>query len=281
VGSKGTRLPIRNELNPAVFRTGATAGNTNARRIYAPDFASIIDYQTVINSTYNSLQTTLNKRFSNGFTLLASYTYSKSIDGGSLEVDGFNGQDPLNLAADKALSDFDIRHRFVASFLYQVPGPTSGWSKWILGGWQTNGIFTAQSGSPFTVTSGQDRALAGTGTQRANLVGDPHLDPNRSRSELIAQYFDPAAFALPALGTYGNAGRNLLLGPGRWNLDFALFKGFVIRENTNLNFRWEMFNALNHANLNNPRNNISAANPGRIDSASDARVMQFGLRLAF
>ena len=98
----------------------------NARRIYAPQFASIIDYQTVINSTYNSLQTTLNKRFSNGFTLLASYTFSKSIDGGSIEADGFNGQNPLDLAADKGLSDFDLRHRFVASFLYEVPGPKDG-----------------------------------------------------------------------------------------------------------------------------------------------------------
>ena len=281
IGTKGTRLPIRNELNPAIYGPGATAGNTNARRVYAPQFASIIDYQTVINSTYNSLQTTLNKRFSNGFTLLASYTFSKSIDGGSIEADAFNGQNPLDLAADKGLSDFDLRHRFVASFLYEVPGPKEGWSRWILGGWQTNGIFTAQSGSPFNVTSGQDRALSGAGTQRPNLVGNPHLDPNRSRSELINQYFDPTAFALPTLGTFGNTGRNLLIGPGRWNLDFALFKGFQLRENMNLNFRWEMFNAMNHANLNNPRSNTSAANPGRIDSASDARIMQFGLRLAF
>jgi hypothetical protein len=131
------------------------------------------------------------------------------------------------------------------------------------------------------VTSGQDRALTGTGTQRADLIGNPHLESSRTRSDLIAQYFDPAAFALPPVGAYGNAGRNLLIGPGSWNLDFALFKRFAIRENVNLNFRWEMFNALNHANLNNPRSNISVANPGRIDSASDARIMQFGLRLAF
>jgi hypothetical protein len=249
--------------------------------MYGPAFASIIDYQTVVNSTYNSLQATLNKRFSKGFTLLSSYTWSKSIDGMSIEVDGFNGQDPRNLAADKGLSDFDIRHRFVSSFLYQVPGPRAGAGKWILGGWQTNGIFTAQSGSPFTVTSGQDRALAGTGTQRANLVGNPHLDTNRSRSDLIRQYFDASAFTLPALGTYGTAGRNLLTGPGSWNLDFALFKGFRIRETINVNFRWELFNVLNHANLNNPRSNISVVDTGRIDSTSDARVMQFGLRLAF
>ncbi len=281
VGTKGTRLPIRNELNPASFRAGATAGNINARRIYGPNFASVIDYQTVTNSTYNALQTTLNKRFSGGFTLLASYTYSKSIDGGSIEADNFNGQNPMNLAADKGLSDFDLRQRFVASFVYELPGPKAGWASWLLGGWQTNGIFSAQEGSPFSIVTGQDRALSGTGIQRADLVGAAKLDGSRSRSDLINQFFNPAAFALPALGNYGNAGRNLLIGPGRWNLDAALFKGFTIRENMKINFRWEMFNAFNHANLNNPRSNITAADPGRIDSTSSPRIMQFGLRLAF
>ena len=281
VGTKGTRLPIRAELNPAVFREGATAGNINARRVYGTDFASIIDYQTVVNSTYHALQATLNKRLSKGFTLLASYTYSKAIDGSSLEVDGFNGQNPFNLRAEKGLADFDTRQRLVASFLWEVPGPKSGWSRWVLGGWQTNGIFTADTGRPFNVVSGQDRALAGTGTQRPNVVGDPNVDKSRSRDELMARYFDPAAFALPAVGTYGNAARNLLMGPSRWNLDFAVFKGFTLREGMKLNFRWEMFNAMNHANLGTPRANISAANPGRIDSTSEPRIMQLGLRLAF
>lgn len=281
IGTKGTRLPLRNELNPALFRAGATAGNVNARRIYGPDFASIIDYQTVINSTYNALQITLNKRLSNGFTLLAAYTYSRSIDGSSLEVDGFNGQDPRNLRADKGLSDFDLRQRFISSFLYEIPGPKTGIAKWVLGGWQTNGILSIQSGGNFNVVSGQDRALAGVGTQRPNLVGNPHLDTSRSRNELLNLYFNPAAFALPALGEYGNSGRNTMIGPGRWNLDFALFKGFQIREAMKLHFRWEMFNAVNHANLGNPRSNISAANPGRIDSTSGGRVMQLGLRLVF
>jgi outer membrane receptor protein involved in Fe transport len=281
VGTKGTRLPLRNELNPAIFRAGATAGNINARRIYGPDFASIIDYQTVINSTYNALQITMNKRLSNGFTLLAGYTYSRSIDGSSLEVDGFNGQDPRNLRADRGLSDFDLRQRLISSFLYELPGPKSGFANWFLGGWQTNGILNIQAGSAFTVTSGQDRALAGVGTQRPNLVGNPNVDTSRSRDELLARYFDPTAFALPALGEYGNLGRNTMVGPGRWNLDFALFKGFAIRESMKLHFRWEMFNAFNHANLGNPRSNISAAEPGRIDSTSSGRVMQLGLRLVF
>ena len=281
VGSKATRLPIRRELNPALFGAGATLGNIDARRIYAPTYASIISYENIINSTYHALQLSLNKRFSRGFTLLASYTFGRAIDGMSLEVDGFNGQDPLNIRGDKALADFDVRHRWVSSFLWELPGPKTGAARWILGGWQTNGILTLQSGSPFTVVNGQDRALSGTGTQRPNLVGNPHLDTGRARGELIAQYFDSSAFALPALGSYGNAGRNILIGPGRWNLDFALFKSFRVRESLGLQFRWEMFNALNHANLSNPRNNITAARPGQITGTSDPRIMQGGLRLTF
>lgn len=281
IGSKGTRLPIRRELNPGIYRPGATVANTDARRIYAPDFASIINYENVINSTYHAFQLTLNKRFSQGFTVLASYNFSKSIDGMSIDVDGFNGQDTLNLRADKALSDYDVRHRTVASFLWEIPGPRAGLARAILGGWQANGILVAQAGRPFTVISGQDRALSGTGTQRPDLAGDPKLDPGRPRAALMAMYFDPSKFALPPLGAYGNAGRNLLVGPGNWNLDFALFRRFRLREGCQLQFRWEMFNAFNHANLNNPRSNIGAARPGQIDTTTAPRIMQMGLRLTY
>jgi hypothetical protein len=235
----------------------------------------------VINSTYHALQISLNKRFSQGFTVLASYNFSKSIDGMSIDVDGFNGQDTLNLRADKALSDYDVRHRVVASYLWEIPGPRSGLARVILGGWQTNGILVAQAGRPFTVTSGQDRALSGTGTQRPDLTGDPKLDPGRPRSALMAMYFDPSKFVMPPLGAYGNAGRNLLIGPGSWNLDFALFKRVRLREGWELQYRWEMFNAFNHANLTNPRSNISAARPGEIDTTTGPRIMQMGLRLTY
>ncbi len=281
VASKGSKLAIRNEANPAQFRAGATTANINARRLYAPNFQSILNYQSNVNSSYHSIQTTLNKRFSKGYTILASYTYGRSIDLSSLEVDGFNGQDPLNLSADKGLSDFDIRQRFVSSFLWDIPGPKTGPAKWILGGWQTNGIFSAQTGSPINIVSGSDRALSGTGTQRANLIGNPYLPSGRSRDEQMAGYFNPAAFALPALGTYGNFGRNVLQGPGSYNLDFAIFKGFRFAERRELQYRWEMFNALNHANLGNPRANIGAVRPGQIDSTSAARIMQMGLRFVF
>jgi outer membrane receptor protein involved in Fe transport len=281
VGSKTSRLPIRTELNPALFRAGATTGNIDSRRIYAPNFASIISYASVINSSYEALQLSLNRRFRKGFTVLVHYTYGKTLDGSSIDTDGFPGQNPLDLRSDKGLADFDVRQRFVASYLWELPSRGRGAAKWILGGWQTNGIFTAQSGVPFTVTSGQDRALSGTGTQRPNLTGNPFLDAGRSRDERMQRYFNPDAFALPSSGSYGNAGRNIMIGPGRWNLDCALFKSVPIREHMKLQLRWELFNAFNHANLLNPRANIGAARVGAIDSTTDPRIMQAGARVTF
>jgi outer membrane receptor protein involved in Fe transport len=281
VASKGTKLANRVEANPAVFGPGATTANINARRIYAPTYQSILNYQNNINSSYNAFQATLNKRFSKGYTVMASYTYGRSLDASSLEVDGFTGQNPFNIGADKGLSDFDVRQRFIASFLWDIPGPTTGFSKWILGGWQANGIFNAQTGTPVNIVSGSDRALTGTGTQRANLVGNPYLAEGRSRDEQMAGYFNPAAFAIPALGTFGNFGRNVIVGPGAYNLDFALFKGFRFAERRELQYRWEMFNALNHANLGDPRANIGTVRPGQIDTTSGPRIMQMGLRFVF
>jgi hypothetical protein len=223
----------------------------------------------------------LSKRFSSGFTVQASYNYSKSIDGMSLDVDGFNGQNTLDSRPDKSLADFDVRHRLVTSFLWEIPGPQSGVARWILGGWQSNGIFIAQAGRPFTVVSGQDRALVGSGTQRPDQLRDPKLDTGRSRDEQMAGYFDATAFVLPPVGSFGNSGRNIMVGPGDWNLDFALFKRFRIHENWQIQYRWEMFNAFNHANLGNPRTNIGAARPGAIDTTSGPRIMQMGLRLTF
>ncbi len=280
VGSKATHLPLRRQINPAIYGEGATLRNINQRRIYGPTFQGITSYESTAFSSYHAAQFTVNKRFSDGYTILAHYTVGKAIDLSATETTP--PQDPLNLRLDKALADFDVRQRFVTSFLWDIPSPKGrGLARWALGGWQTNGIVTIQSGRAFSATTGRDIALAGYGRQRPDLVGNPFLDTGRSKGELIQQYFDATAFANPATGSFGNAGRNIIIGPGNWNLDFALFKKFDITENSELQFRWEMFNAFNHANLLNPRNNINARNPGRITGTSAPRIMQFGLRLEF
>jgi hypothetical protein len=280
VGSKGTRLPIQRQINPAVFGPGATTANIDQRRIYAPAFGNIASYESGGFSTYHSMQLSLNKRFSHHYTVLANYTWSKSIDNVSTDTQGAI-QDSMNLQPEKARSDFDVRHRFVTSFLWELPSPKAGVARWVLGGWQINGILTVSAGTSFNVVSGTDRALVGGGAQRPNLVGDPELESGRSRAEKIARYFNSGAFALPPTGSFGNSGRNTLTGPSSYNLDSSLFKMIPIRESVRLQFRAEFFNALNHANLANPVANISSATVGQILSASSPRIMQFGLRLAF
>jgi hypothetical protein len=280
VGSKGNKLSMQRELNPAIFGPGATTANINQRRIYAPYYAGVAEYESNGFSTYHSLQLTLNKRFSHGYTVLANYTYSKSIDNVSLDTAGAV-QDSQHLQPEKALSDFDLRQRFNASFLWELPSVRKGWARWALGGWQFNGILTVSSGTAFNVVSGQDRALVGGGSQRPNLVGNPYLSSDRPRNDVLAQYFNPAAYQLPAVGAFGNSGRNTLIGPGSYNLDSSLFKAFPIRESMKLQFRAEFFNTLNHANFANPVANIGTANVGSILSASAPRILQFALRLSF
>ena len=280
VGSKSTHLPIQRELNPAVYSPTATLANIDARRVYAPYFAGIDSYESTATSSYHALQLSLNKRFSHGYTVLANYTYGKSLDISSTDAVA-NYQNTLNQRAEKAPSDYDVRQRFVTSFLWSIPTPAQRVSGAILGGWQVNGIFTAQTGTPFNVTSGQDRALVGGGAQRPNVTGDAHLDTGRPTAQLIQQYFNPAVFVLPAVGQFGNLGRNDYYGPGSWNLDASVFRRFKIRERANLQFRVEFFNALNHPNFGNPVANIGAATVGRIQTAGAPRILQFGLKFLF
>src|SRR5690242_4323248 len=128
VGSKGTREPIQRELNPGIYNATATLANVDQRRIYAPNFVSIAEYESIGCSTYNALQLSLNKRFSGHYTVLANYTYAKSLDNGSLDTLG-GWQNPLDLRPEKGPSDYDVRKRFVASFLYQVHAPSAGVAK--------------------------------------------------------------------------------------------------------------------------------------------------------
>jgi hypothetical protein len=127
VGSKGTKLAIQRELNPAIFGPGATTANINQRRVYAPKFGTIADYESNGFSTYHSMQLSLNKRFAHGYTILANYTWAKSIDNDSLDTAGAV-QNTFDLRSEKALSDFDIRHRFVTSFLWEIPTVKKGHS---------------------------------------------------------------------------------------------------------------------------------------------------------
>jgi hypothetical protein len=243
---------------------------------------------------YNALTLTLTQRVWRGLVIDSNYTWSKALDDASNPGSNNAGsnlpQDPMNMAAEKGLSDFDHRHRFVTSFLYELPflENSEGWTHAALGGWRVGGIWTLESGSPFTVNLTSDNANNGEPTatpsnisERPNLVCDPNSGPKTP-----AQWFNPSCFAAPVASTYGNAGRDIVTGPGIDDFDATFQKNFAIRESVQLQFRADIFDFFNHPNFNQPNRfyQPAAAKPftfGTITSANDPRVTQFSLRLAF
>jgi hypothetical protein len=194
------------------------------------------------------------------------------------------------MTVEKGLSDFDHRHRFVTSFLYELPflKNSEGWVHVALGGWQVGGIYTLESGSPFTVNltsdvadNGEPTATQSNISERPNLTCNPNGGPKTP-----AQWFNISCFSAPAAFTYGNAGRDIVTGPGLNNFDATFQKTFAIRESVQLQFRADIFNFFNHPNFNQPNRffQTPSAMPltfGTISSAADPRVAQLSLRLAF
>jgi hypothetical protein len=146
-----------------------------------------------------------------------------------------------------------------------------------------NGILLLQSGKPFSVTAGTNRSLSGGGGDRADLTssGPVATYGDQSRAQFVSKYFDTSRFALPAPGTFGTAGRNILPGPGFANVDMSAFKAFRFTESKSLTLRWEVFNIFNRPNFGNPSGNFSSSAFGQISSAADPRIMQVGLKFIF
>jgi len=280
VGNLGVKILAPMQLNPAVYTPGATAATTNARRPYQglSDVEIATPYQT---SNYHALQLNATSRASKGLTLLANYVWSKTIDNGSATVEGNTNwtRNSNDVRLDRGPADFDVRHRVNVTAIYDIPSwKGDGVVAAILRDWQVNGILTATSGLPFTVKSGTDRSLTGIGLDNADIVGDP----SRPSGADVTQWFNPAAFVQAAPGTFGTLGRNSQRGPGYASVDLALFRNIPISGRFRIQFRAEAFNALNHTNFNNPNATVTAgANFGRILSAYDPRVIQFGLKLQF
>jgi TonB-dependent receptor-like protein len=283
LGSKGTHLPLNRNLNQA---TPGPAQQIQARRTY-PQFGNITWIESVANSTYHSMELKAEKRYTKGLSLLGSYTFSKSIDNSpgistSSNASSAIAQNAFDLRAERGLSDFDIRHRFVASTIWEIPlgkghkvfggGPLAH----VFGGWQTSGILSMQSGRPFTAVLSGDFSNTLNRNDRPNLVGDPNSGP-----KTVEQWFNKAAFQTQTVGSFGTAGRNIIIGPGLQNFDFALSRNFNVTERFRIQFRTELFNAFNHANFNYPGATSNASSFGQIASALDPRQMQFGLKIIF
>jgi hypothetical protein len=317
VGTKGTRLPRFIEANPAVFVPGTVDGqpisnssNADQRRLYSgctlADPPSSCQYSStgqiagIANSSYNALEASLHKRFSHGLSFLVSYTWSKVID----DVSSFNitgseakpvagendlAQDPFNLAAERGLSLFDARNRFVGSYLWALPfwNHPQNWYQSVLGGWQLDGIGTLMSGTPYTVFDSNDVAaqgsapeITGFSAQRPNIVGNPNSGPRTVSAWLNAsayQRLDTVANA----GQFGTEGRNVNFGPAYADWDFAALKNFRVTESKQFQFRAEVFNFLNRTNFRLPDCDISSPTFNHILSAQAPRQVQFALKFMF
>jgi hypothetical protein len=279
VGSKGNHLFMANELNPGIYAPGGRP--LDQRRPLYPTFANIAVQASFGNSIYHSLQLSLNKRLSKGLTVMANYTFAKLIDDSS--GDGSVPSNPFSYRNQRGPSDFDITHRFIGSYIWQLPKleRLHPLLRHVVGSWETNGLVTLESGRPFSVTSGRDNSGSGMNADRADAAGDPHLDTGRSRAELIDRFFNTAVFAQNPAGTFGTSGRNILREPGAATVDFGLIKSFPIHEGHRLQFRAEMFNLFNRVNLGRPNSNQSAATFGRITGAGSPRVIQMALKYMF
>jgi hypothetical protein len=193
--------------------------------------------------------------------------------------------DSNNLRRDYGPAGFNYPHYFKMSWIYTSPELRAlGWlGRSVLSGWHLNGITTARSGDSMNVTSGIDSNFDGsTSADRPNVVGDPGFSGSRTRAEQIAQFFNTAAFAkVPAGVPYGNAGRNVLIGPNAVNFNVAAMKDFRVTERYLVQFRADFFNVLNQVNLSDPNTNLNNANFGKITAAGSPRMLQFGLKLRF
>lgn len=301
VGNKGTKLNGFRNLNQNSVINNPDGTQSAGPRPF-PAFGDIQWMENRVSSSYNSLQTRLEKRFSAGLTGLVSYTWGKALTGAPDHISTSGGgagfdtgtfkepQDGTNLKADRGLAEFDVKHRFVASYIWELPfgrGRRFGntWSALtdaVLGGWQLTGIHSLQSGLGLTATLAGSSVLSLGGERRArpNLIGEPEL-PESERT--VQRWFNTDAFAAfsPSPQAFGTAGVGIMRGPGSANFDFTLAKTFTVLGSRQIQFRTEVFNAFNHANFGPPNIARDSSGFGQILTASTARVMQFGLKFYF
>ncbi len=312
VGSRGAHLTRRNNINlrtDYVIRPDGSKfypqipNNQVQARLRNPRFGQIRMVSMDANSNYNGMQLSINKRFSRNFEFTVSYTWAKAIDdaadytGALANIPaGAQAQDTYDVRHERGRSNFDVRHNFASSFVYELPfgAGLTGVSKLFLHGWQFNGYVIARTGFPFNPLLGFDRAQDGS-RQAGNVIGQrPNLVPGRTFGNAILEspdrWFDPIAFILPAAGTYGNLGRNVLDGPGMWTADLALTKNTNITEKLRLQFRVEGFNIFNHVNFALPDNLVVISDAGGTVPGSSgvitrtvtaSRQLQLGLKFIF
>jgi hypothetical protein len=276
IGGAGHKLYTNWRGNGAPAGPGAI----NPRRPY-PQFGTISEENPRGNSNYNSLQLKAERRYAKGFTMLASYTWAKSIDDSS-GLTTLSQNNPFDLRQERGLSEYDLRHNFVVTYVWDIPfgSHLHGPARQLLHGWQVNGITGARTGFPIKIVIPTDTANTGvSGGQRPNRTGTLALPKSQRTVDL---WFNTAALAGPAQYTFGNLGRNVFVGPGAVNFDLGAFKNFLLNERHRIQFRAELFNIFNHVNLGQPGASFSTSSFGKISGTStDGRDIQFALRYQF
>jgi hypothetical protein len=287
VGSRANHIYIAEELNPAVYIPGSKLG-TDARRLFQ-GFSNISLANQSGNSRFDALELTLDKTFSHGLTVRLNYTWSKSLDDLPLS---WGAQGPMAAQSwvypwyfpnadllDGGPSQFDHRQRFVGTYVWQLPSlaHANSFLRHTLGEWQITGLFTMQSGAPLT-----DQSQTNINQDRAVITGSPYgSNACLTSTTTCVSFLNPSSFVLPAIGTFGNVGKGLLVGPGLVNLDAGIVKIVPVRERMQLQLRVEFFNIFNHPNFANPNNAVSGAGLGQILSAADPRIGQLAIKVVF
>jgi hypothetical protein len=304
LGNRTTHLYTAQELNPGIYTPGETSVTYKNRILYAANpsqgqyYGDVSILDDGASANYNGLLTSLQHRFSRGFTLLTNYTWSHCISNYDFTTDlnGTGFLNPYSLAMDRGNCNYDIRHIFNASIVATSSAKGNSLLDKVWRNWQFAPLVRAQSGAPLNITTGKDNSLAGTNTitnaDRPNLVATNIYTSSWGPS---LQYINPAAFAQNALGTFGTLGRNVARTPGLLSFDTSLDRIFNLTERFHLDVRADAFNVINHTNFAAPSQSgiqipgiatgVSAAlnstTFGRITSAGDPRILQFSLKLLF
>jgi hypothetical protein len=303
VGSAAHRLLTTQDINQAApspaqalavtpAEIAAAAAAKQASRPYFaqfPDFGIINQIQSNGNSNYNSFQAILKVREWHRFTSQFTYTWAHALD----DMTAYRGAVPQNsfyIQGDYGNNDFDTRHNFTSLLNYDLPSPSH--FKPLLDGWQLSSLLSFHTGQPFNATTSTDNTGTDEGVQRPDLVGNPYAGVSHAFSKAGIQWVNPAAFAQPAPGTYGNLPRNYLYGPGFADVDFSVIKNTKITERINTQFRVELYNLFNRANLAPPSGGLGSGFGITADTIGDyngapgigpgeAFNVQVGLKITF
>lgn len=257
VGSAGHHLSLLRNINAPV---PGTTGTTQERRPYNgayPTLASINELNSIGNSNYHSFQSQLRVTRLKHITAVANYTFGKAIDNGS-NVRNALPANSYDLSKERGPASFDISHIFTAYVTYDVPQFGQRLQR-LSKGWQVNGLITAHTGEPLDILAGTNVSGSADSRDRVDVVGDPFANVVQPTSGTAVRWFNPAAFARPANGTFGNIGRDAIRGPGFGSFDFSVFKNTSITERISTQFRVEIFNLFNRANYANPGSSLGSS----------------------